>query len=500
MIKITSTFEKHPYLYWFLPFSGVFLALSYPNPLSTSGFWGVEYLTALFLLLILLAPTYKHSVLLSFLSGLLFFGCSLYWMPVFGVIPYIVAIIMAALLCFMLPMGIARAIKDEKARLITFIFLFTAIEWLRGIGFYGFPAGELGGGNINALSKALVSIGGVNFYTLFIFFVSLGVVFLSVKYFRWLIRITLLLLLVSILPILSADSTKKTALTVTLTQPADLQGIKPENIGSYYNFYGNKSREQIITELLLDIPDTDLIILPETAISYPPRDRFAFPNHLARLNRSAMLYGVMDNIDGTEYNGVFLVDEHGDLTEKYHKRQLLPFGEFVPMREIISQYFTVRSYDLARGTAKKPLKINNYVNAGILICYESLFSSISRRSVNEGANILVCVTNDAWFGADTALNQHFHMTKQRSIESGVPIVQVGNTGVSGVFDAYNKANNSQKLAINESGTATSTVLISPIKTAYITFGWLIPPIIAVIAILSTFVGFLQNKKETKDNR
>jgi len=498
MSKIETIIKEYPQLFWFSPLGGILLALSYPNLLSANGFWGVEYLAAFFLLLTLFAPTYKLTVTLAFLSGLLFFGCLLYWMPVFGVVPYIAAVIVAALLCFTLPASIARAIKDEKMRLVTFIFLFTAIEWLRGLGVYGFPAAELGGGNINALSKALISIGGVNFYTLFIFFVSLGLIFLSTKYFRWLIRITLLLLLMSILPLLNTNNTKKTAITVTLVQPADLQGIKPEDIGNYYNFYNDKTREQIITELLIDIPKTDLIILPETAISESPRTRYAFPNHLARLNRAPLLYGVMDNINGTEYNGVFLVDEHGELTGKYHKRQLLPFGEFVPLREIVSQYFTVRSIDLARGKVKKPLQINDYVNAGILICYESLFPNISRNYVNSGANLLVCVTNDAWFGADTALNQHFHIAKQRSIESGVPIVQVGNTGVSGVFDAYNKYNNVQKLTINESGTATSTVLISPIKTAYVALGWLISPIVAIIAIFLVVVGFLQNKREANE--
>ena len=147
-MKTTIFLNKYKFLYWFFPLSGIFISLTHPSIISNSGLWGVEYIGVFLLLLCMLAPSYAKSVLLVFLSGLLYFASALHWVALFGILPYIAVIILFSAVFFLLPSLATRPIKNEILRLISFILLFTAIEWLRGLSIYGFPGGEIGGGNI----------------------------------------------------------------------------------------------------------------------------------------------------------------------------------------------------------------------------------------------------------------------------------------------------------------------------------------------------------------
>jgi len=501
-MKIATFLNKHSVFYWILPLSGILFTFSYPNFLTKNGFWGVEYIGTFLLLLTLLAPTYRKTIFLALLSGILYLGTSLYWVATFGIPTYIIGIIAISALCFVLPAAIARLVNNEYLRLTIFILLFTAIEWLRGFTLYGFPGGEIGGGNINMFAKAIISVGGVNFYTLFIFSFSMLFILFSARFFRIWIRAVLVIAILSIITV--SREKEYEYLRITLVQPADLQGITPNDMGLEYNYFTNKTREQIITELIMAAPATDLIILPESIISQEygeaPHNPNSYPNYFAKLKNARLIYGMEyeedptgDEIWGNVFNAAFLTNKRGEIVGKHYKQQIVPFGEFVPMRSFVSKYFPVRPDDLSAGTEYNPLKINENIHGGILICYESLFARHSRPLVKNGANLLVCVTNDAWFGSDIAAEQHFTHTKHRSIETGVPIVQVGNTGVSGIYDAYHSTNNSRELKINESNAYTKQIVISRVSTFYMLIGYIITPIIFLAAIIMTVIGFISNK-------
>ena len=113
--------------------------------------------------------------------------------------------------------------------------------------------------------------------------------------------------------------------------------------------------------------------------------------------------------------------------------------------------------DFGRGTEATVME-NAGNKVGISICYELIFPDLIRQSVKNGANFLVNITNDAWFGKSAASYQHMSMGALRAVENRMPIVRAANTGISGTIEATGKLRNETKLFVED-------VLITQISPA-----------------------------------
>ncbi len=136
------------------------------------------------------------------------------------------------------------------------------------------------------------------------------------------------------------------------------------------------------------------------------------------------------------YNRVYLVSPDGDASQHYDKMKLVPFGEYVPLARV---FFFVHKVvegvgEFQSGLAPVVFRAGD-AHFGTLICYEGIFPGLTRRFVAGGADFLVNITNDAWFGRTSAPYQHLAMTTVRAIENRVPVVRVANTGFSAMVDA-----------------------------------------------------------------
>jgi apolipoprotein N-acyltransferase len=134
------------------------------------------------------------------------------------------------------------------------------------------------------------------------------------------------------------------------------------------------------------------------------------------------------------HNRAYVLAPAGD-EQFYDKMKLVPFGEYVPLADL---FFFVHKIvegvgDFRPGTAAV-VADTPYGRFGILICYEGIFPSLTRRFVAGGADFLVNITNDAWFGRTSAPSQHLAMGTLRAIENRVPVVRVANTGFSAMVD------------------------------------------------------------------
>jgi apolipoprotein N-acyltransferase len=134
-------------------------------------------------------------------------------------------------------------------------------------------------------------------------------------------------------------------------------------------------------------------------------------------------------------NRAYMVTSTGTMTGFYDKTQLVPFGEFVPLKtwlpflgKIVAQVG-----DFEPGPEGKTLLWKNY-QLGIQICYEMIFPSLSRKMVRNGADCIVNITNDAWYGTSSAPYQLFSMAVFRAIENRRSVVRAANTGISGFID------------------------------------------------------------------
>lgn len=186
-----------------------------------------------------------------------------------------------------------------------------------------------------------------------------------------------------------------------------------------------------------------LIIWPETALPFFfETDRLHAPRirELAASAQSPLLLGApgIEQRPGKEpaiFNRAFLLGPDGATLAHYDKEHLVPFGEYLPdwlnwgflsaLLQGVGVYET--------GTAVAPLRYGNLA-LGMLICYEGIFPWLAQTRVEDGADILVDISNDGWFGRTPAARQHLYLTALRGVEQNRWILRGTNTGISAVVD------------------------------------------------------------------
>ena len=186
-----------------------------------------------------------------------------------------------------------------------------------------------------------------------------------------------------------------------------------------------------------------LVVWPETATPFFFQEQSRFREGMLGLAGEAdtyLLFGSpayrrLPQGGFEEFNRAYLVSPAGRELGSYDKIELVPFGEYVPFRRIL---FFVDQIVYAVGTVVPGVVPTVFdipgARFGTLICYEGIFPGLTRRFVADGANFLVNVTNDAWYGRTSAPRQHLAHATFRAIENRVPIVRAANTGISAIID------------------------------------------------------------------
>lgn len=192
----------------------------------------------------------------------------------------------------------------------------------------------------------------------------------------------------------------------------------------------------------------DIIVWPETAVPYPFRANHptclryrAGVAEISRKHNIPFLIGTIDyeNLPpGTQrqplfLNSALLVDGTPAIRGQFDKVHLVPFGEFVPFRNYLPD-FIIRiidmGRDLGRGSSLIPLEIFPGVRAGINICFEDIFAYIARAEALAGANLLVVLTNDAWYPRSAEPEQHLANSVFRAVETRLPMIRCGNNSAT----------------------------------------------------------------------
>jgi apolipoprotein N-acyltransferase len=195
----------------------------------------------------------------------------------------------------------------------------------------------------------------------------------------------------------------------------------------------------------------DLIIWPESVMPLSVRgdamDK-AFVEALAKRANAPLLLGsnAVENAgtpQETWYNAALLVNpENGVAPQYYAKRQLVPFGEYVPFRPLLGwlkKFVPIGEGDFGRGENSSALIIplrGQPTVFGPLICYEDIFPHLARLSALGGASVLVVMTNNGWFGEGGAAYQHAAHSVLRAVETRRPVIRCGNGGWSGWIDEF----------------------------------------------------------------
>ena len=204
-----------------------------------------------------------------------------------------------------------------------------------------------------------------------------------------------------------------------------------------------------------------LIVWPESPAPFFATD----PNFRADMSSMAQMANAyvvagslgLNQSQGAEhqqmYNSAVLVAPTGEWTARYDKIHLVPFGEYVPYRELFSfaGKLTREVGDFSPGFDRHPLDVGS-MKLGVFICYESIFPDEVRQFARAGADVFVNISNDSWFGPTGAPGQHLNMVRMRAIENHRWVLRGTNTGITAAIDPYGRvvarAPSNQRIALN----------------------------------------------------
>ncbi len=193
-------------------------------------------------------------------------------------------------------------------------------------------------------------------------------------------------------------------------------------------------------------------------------------------------------------NSILVFDEEAKVDAVYDKIKLVPFGEYVPLESALShigiEKLTHGRGAFGEGVTPRPLMtIPGLPPALGLVCYEALFGG----EVVQGAarpGVLLNVTNDGWFGQSTGPYQHFHQSRIRAVEEGVPLIRAANNGISAVVDPYGRA--LQTLGLDVRGIIDSGLPQALTPPVYARAGdWMLALVLAAFSMMAAISAKLR---------
>jgi len=193
-------------------------------------------------------------------------------------------------------------------------------------------------------------------------------------------------------------------------------------------------------------------------------------------------------------NRAYLLAGDGRVGPYYDKVELVPVGEY--SLKVFGYGFkrlVEAPGDFVPGDSLKPMTIGG-AKLGILICYESIFPHLARSEVRNGADLLVNMTNDSWYGRSSAPYQLLAMAATRAVENGVPMIRVANSGISAVIDPTGRIMHRTELFTRV--TEIRTVRWTNGHSFYVDFGYLFAPgcfALFLLALCAALFSFARRK-------
>jgi len=390
----------------------------------------------------------RESFILGYLFGFAMFGIGISWVHIsinlFGGVNLIGALVLTYLLVAFISLYPAlcgyltiRYFNNFSIIALPALWLFT--EWCRGWILTGLPWLNIGTSQTDSILASFVPIIGDYGITYIVCLASIAITILVTGNLQQRITGGIVLILISISSYLLSDinwtDENGENISVTLVQGAIPQEIKwkPDQRQKTYEIYSGLSEPYWMS---------DLIIWPETAIPslYHLADDFISRLVEQKQNSNAMFMSGLayeDQNSKKYFNSILLIDnEH----RFYHKHHLVPFGEYLPLKSLLGQllrFLKIPMSNFSSGDANQKLFETDKGIFGMSICFEDAYGSEIRQSLPE-ANILINVSNDAWFGDSMAPHQHLQIARMRALENGRYLLRSTNTGISAVIDNKGK--------------------------------------------------------------
>ena len=488
-----------------------FIIPSVLGAIAAFAFTPTYFILALFisfpalLLILSKSKSYKQSFFIGWSFGFGFFLHGLYWISyallvdenLFGwLVPFAVTLIPATLAIYIgITTLVVHPIRKKPLHLILcFTSSWVLIEILRTSLFTGFPWLALGyslGGCLPMIQSA--SLFGVFGLSILILLVSTSPFLLlgrtNKKLFLTYTLICIFLFTSNLgygIWKLDANPTTFHPQKIRVVQPNIKQSLKWDENYRYANL-------QKLISLSKSDGNPTYIIWPESALTYSVEDQKTQELLKPIISQNSFLLTGAINYKASLnkiYVSLLAINSNGILEASYDKKHLVPFGEYIPFKEIIPgiNKITDGLMDFSKGETEQNI-ISSLKGPSFrtLICYEAFFpSEILEKAPNP--DFLLNIINDAWYRESSGPFQHLEMARFRAIENGLPMVRVANTGISAILDTQGRM--LKKLPLNTTGALESKLPKKELDlTAYSLYG----NNIITFLLLSILVAFLTQR-------
>ena len=459
----------------------------------------------------------KEAFFLSYLCGFLFFLFSMYWLINVTLIGWIITALYQGLYFGVFGLLLSKRFSLEKSCCISYLLLpsaWSVLEYLRshiggGIGWNLLAYSQYE--NIPIIQIAdITGVYGVSFLIILVNFAIFSAISMAIgcqkRHKRIFIKsglsfkeeiklnpllqvMAVLLIIVSLylygykrIEVLTTDPGEKIYIKASIIQGNIKQLFKWD---AAHREYILEQYRKLTIKATNDNPD--IIIWPETSVpGYPDREP-GLMSYIKGLSKQvgvpiligAPLVATEESRYGGDYNSALLFSKKGVLIRQYNKLHLVLLGEFIPLSRyfpwlynilpVVGRFIPGSDYTIFQLPSRKPASFS------VLICFEDIFPGLVRQFVRAGANFMVNMTNDAWFGKTCAAYQHASNSVFRAVENRRPFARSANTGLSCFIDRtgriYSKVgSNGEDIFIEGYRTSDITFYRDALFTFYTRFG------------------------------
>ena len=427
--------------------SGILIGLSFPN----FNLFFLAWAAFIPLIYCIYKNNLKYSVLYGFVTGIISSLIAFNWMFLFlleNTKSFFDSIIVSTIVWIILSLYFVVwslvikccSLKIKNNRFIVAIFIaavWTVLEYIRNYYFGSFPINLLGYSQFKFLSIIQISdIFGV-------YGISFVIILINSFLFYWIYNKEKRYLIVSVIVILFLfiygqislkqfnNMTYDTEIKIGVTQPNIVQKKR----------WNKKYKRTIMTKIknvikYFEDKQTDILLYPETVLpGYLDEDKDIeeLVNDMSSYSNISLIGG-MSTEKYKVYNSILIVSNQGNIIDRYKKKHLIIFGEYIPFYGFLEKFFSrfISNNNLTNEFELKIFEFDKY-KLGINICSENYYPYLSRELVLKGATLLTTHSNDAWCDGLSYPYQHFILNIFRAIENRKYLIVASNTGISGVI-------------------------------------------------------------------
>ncbi len=472
----------------------------------------------------------KNAFYVGLAAGVTHYLTLLYWlvptMHTYGNLPVWTGSLLILLLSIYLGLYYAvftsfltKFCKNPFSIAIWFPMVIVSLEFIRSLLFSGFPWELTGYSQFERLNLIQLSdITGVYGISFLIALVN-GSLYISLLYAgkqKWqgvsvlkktawgsLTVAALIMIMVLIYGKFRIQSTEQKMETADKINISVIQG----NIDQSIKWSPEYQKATILKYLELSFStlsdSPSLIIWPETATPFYFSSPYGSP-YLKRLIQEAVKEANISLLFGSPsyqrdgemvnyYNTAYLLNPDGKQIGSYNKVHLVPYGEYVPLKEWFPFIGKLVAHvgDFKSGTKGSTILWNQH-QIGVQICFEIIFPDLARAMASNQADFFINITNDAWFGTSSGPFQHFSMTVFRAVENKRALARAANTGISGFIDPTGRIMAATSLSVDSA--RTDTLPLMKTKTIYMKVGDLFAKICLIFVLTFLAYCFMQHQK------